>query len=206
MSLLPRRDRAIWGLDGPQTARGGIWQASTPATKPKAHAYEWEAQKLQVQGYMDTRKDPPYSRRPLQSPSIWAGWATFRARKPRIMSTYLRRVTTIYGNRKRRRIPRCYELQQMGEEFNSQRIRSSRLQKKSLNKYASKGIADVNSLFPHTNEKQSKMYSTALQLCYWPNMKKGIELSVCKWAPCQEQRSSNAKPTLGACYVLNNLS
>lgn len=41
----------------------------------------------------------------------------------------------------------------------------------------------------------AKTYNTALQLYYWPNMKKDIEDTVNACQPCQEQRNSNS--TLG---------
>ena len=44
----------------------------------------------------------------------------------------------------------------------------------------------------------AKTYKKAIQLYYWPNMKKDIKESISSCTPCQEQHPSNARQTMGA--------
>ena len=43
----------------------------------------------------------------------------------------------------------------------------------------------------------AKTYRPATQLYYWPKMKKDIERSIASCTPCQEQRQSNARQSMG---------
>ena len=43
----------------------------------------------------------------------------------------------------------------------------------------------------------AKTYRTAMQLYYWPNIKKDIVISISSCQPCQEQTASNPKLSMG---------